>query len=353
MNIIDMRSDTQTKPTDEMIQAMAEADMGDDTLRESASVNRLEEMSAEIMGKEAALFVASTTMGNVLAVLTHCNRGDEVIMGSQAHMFRNEQNGAAILAGAQTVLVPNDIRGSMEPADVAAAIRPKGNSPFPSTGLLCMENTHTSCNGAVIGPEHTKEIADLAHANDIPVHLDGARIFNAAVHLEMPASELVGDVDDVVFGLSKGLSAPEGSLLCGSHEFVDRARRWRRMIGGGWRMVGPMAAAGIVALTTMIPRLAEDNARGRRLAQGLAQVPGIVVDSGGFQTNIVFVEVPPSMGSIHEFMGRLAQEGLKASYPDGRRFRLCTGRHIDDEDVDLAIDRVAKVAKEMLAHNAG
>ena len=353
MKIIDMRSDTQTKPTEEMRQAMAEADMGDDTVRESAAVNRLEEMSAEMMGKEAALFVASTTMGNVLGVLTHCNHGDEVIMGSQAHMFRNEQNGAAILAGAQTILVPNDAEGRMEPEDVAAAIRPKGNAPYPATGLICMENTHTSCNGSVITPEHTKEIVDLAHANGIPVHLDGARIFNAAVHLEMPASELVGDVDDVVFGLSKGLSAPEGSLLCGSQEYIDKARRWRRMIGGGWRQVGPMAAAGIVALKSMIPRLAEDNARGRRLAQGLAQIPGIVVDAERFQTNIVFVEVPPSTGSIHEFMGRLAQEGLKASYPDGHRFRLCTGRHIDDEDVDMAIDRVAKVAREMQAANSG
>ena len=346
MKVIDLRSDTVTQPTEEMRKAMAKAEVGDDVMGEDPSINRLEEMAAEMLGKEAALFTASGTMSNLIAALAHCSRGDEVIMGSEAHMFWNEVGGAATLAGVQVRLVQNDDQGRMDPQEVADAIRPKGNVHFPPTSLVCLENTHNRCNGGVLTPDDTKSIADIAHANGVAVHLDGARIFNAAVSLEMPARELVKDVDDVCFCLSKALSAPVGSLLCGSQEFIEKAHKWRKMVGGGMRQAGVLASAGIVALETMIDRLAEDHAHARRLAAGLAQIPGISVDPEQFQSNIVFVEIEPSLGPVQEFIGRLSQEGVKVSYPGANRFRMVAHRHISAEDVDTAIDRVAGISRE-------
>ena len=353
MKVIDLRSDTVTQPTEEMRRAMAEAELGDDVLGEDPTVIRLEDIASEMLGKEAAMFTASGTMSNLIAALTHCNRGDEVIMGSQAHMFWNEAGGAATLAGVQVHCVPNDDQGRLDPMAVAAAIRPEGNLHFPPTALVCLENTHNRCNGGALTRNETKAVADVAHSSGIAVHLDGARIFNAAVCLETPAGELAKDVDDVCFCLSKGLSAPVGSVLCGSQEFIARARKWRKMLGGGMRQVGVLAAAGIVALETMIDRLAEDHARARRLAEGLAQVPGISVDPERFRTNIVFVDVDPSVGPVQEFMGRLSREEVKVSYPGDRRFRMVTHRHISAQDVDTVIDRVAGVAREMQGVGAG
>ena len=346
MKVIDLRSDTVTQPTEEMRKAMAAAEVGDDVMGEDPSINRLEEMAAEMLGKEAALFTASGTMSNLIAALAHCSRGDEVIMGSEAHMFWNEVGGAATLAGVQVRLVRNDNQGRMDLQEVIDAIRPKGNVHFPPTSLVCLENTHNRCNGGVLTPDDTKSVADVAHANGVAVHLDGARIFNAAVSLEMPARELVKEVDDVCFCLSKALSAPVGSLLCGSQEFIEQAHKWRKMVGGGMRQAGVLASAGIVALETMIDRLAEDHAHARQLAEGLAQVPGIMVDPNQCQSNIVFVEVEPGLGPVQEFIGRLSQEGVRVSYPGANRFRMVTHRHISAEDVDTAIDRVAGVSRE-------
>ena len=346
MRVIDLRSDTVTQPTEAMRRAMAEAEVGDDVLGEDPTVSRLEEKAAELLGKEAAMFTASGTMSNLIAALTHCSRGDEVIMGDEGHMFWNEVAGAATLGGVQVRLVPNDDQGRLDPQDVAAAIRPKGNIHFPATALVCLENTHNRCNGGVLTPEDTKAVADVAHAQGVSVHLDGARVFNAAVCLETPARELVRDVDDVCFCLSKGLSAPVGSVICGSGDFIGRARKWRKMLGGGMRQAGVLAAAGVVALDTMIERLAEDHSNARRLAQGLAQVPGITVDPERFQTNIVFVELDGALGPVQEFIGRLSQEGVKVSYPGANRFRMVTHRHITAEDIYDAIDRVAGVSKE-------
>ena len=347
MKVIDLRSDTVTEPTDEMRQAMAAAEVGDDVLGEDPTVNRLEQMAAELLGKEAALFTASGTMSNLVATLSHCDRGSEVIMGSQAHMFWNEVGGTAALAGVQARLVPNDGGGGLDPADVAAAIRPRGNIHYPSTALVCLENTHNRCNGGVLTPADTRAVAEVAHSNGAAVHLDGARIFNASVALEVPARELARDVDDVSFCLSKGLSAPVGSLLCGSREFVDRARKWRKMVGGGMRQAGVLAAAGIVALETMIDRLADDHAHARHLADGLAQISNLSVDPQDFQTNIVFVGVDPSLGPMQEYMGRLAQQGVKVSYPGERLFRMVTHSHITADDLDTAIQVVASVTREM------
>ena len=345
MAVIDLRSDTVTKPTDEMRRAMAEAEVGDDVFGEDPTVNRLQERSAEILGKEAGLLTTSGTMSNLIALLTYCHRGDEVIMGDQAHIFWNESAGAAALAGAQSRLVPNDDQGRISPADVEAAIRPKTNIHFPPTTLVCLENTHNRCSGMVLTPEDTKGVADVAHAAGAVVHLDGARIFNASVALEVPPAELVKDVDDVSFCLSKGLSCPVGSVIVGTQDFIDQARKWRKMIGGGMRQAGVIAAAGLVAMDTMIDRLADDHANAKKLAEGLANIDGLSVDPERIQTNIVIFEVDPAMSTVQEFMAALDREGVKVSYPGEHTIRMVTHREIDSSEIDDALARISDVAK--------
>ena len=347
MNVIDLRSDTVTKPTDEMRRAMAEAEVGDDVYGEDPSINRLQERAAEILGKEAGLFTASGTMSNLVAALTYCHRGDEIVMGDQAHMFWNESAGASALAGAQIRLIPNDAQGRIDPVDLEGAIRPGGNLHFPPTTLVCLENTHNRCSGGVLTPEDTARIARVAHAAGAKVHLDGARIFNAAVSLEVPADELVKDVDDVSFCLSKALSCPVGSVLCGSQEFIDEARKWRKMVGGGMRQAGVLAAAGLVGLDTMIERLADDHANARHLAEGLANIDGLEVDSDTIQTNIVIFDVDPSVGTAAEVIAALDREGVKVSSPGPHSIRMVTHRHISGEDADEALVRTSKVVREM------
>ena len=345
MAVIDLRSDTVTKPTDEMRRAMAEAEVGDDVFGEDPTINRLQERSAEILGKEAGLLTTSGTMSNLIALLTYCHRGDEVIMGDQAHIFWNESAGAAALAGAQSRLVPNDDQGRISPADVEAAIRPKTNIHFPPTTLVCLENTHNRCSGMVLTPEDTKGVADVAHALGAAVHLDGARIFNASVALEVPPAELVKDVDDVSFCLSKGLSCPVGSVIVGTQDFIDQARKWRKMIGGGMRQAGVIAAAGLVAMDTMIDRLADDHANAKKLAEGLANIDGLSVDPERIQTNIVIFEVDPAMSTVQEFMAALDREGVKVSYPGEHTIRMVTHREIDSSEIDDALARISNVAK--------
>ncbi len=349
MNVIDLRSDTVTKPTEEMRRAMAEAEVGDDVYGEDPTINRLQERAADLLGKEAGLLMASGTMSNLVAALTHCQRGDEIVMGDQAHMFWNESAGASALAGAQIRLIPNDSQGRIDPDDLRGAIRPKGNVHMPPTTLVCLENTHNRCSGGVLTPEDTKRVADVAHAAGAQVHLDGARIFNAAVALEVPAKALVKDVDDVSFCLSKGLSCPVGSVLCGSREFIAGAHKWRKMVGGGMRQAGILAAAGLVALESMIDRLADDHANARRLAQGLANIDGISVDPDSIHTNIVIFEVDESVGTANEVIEALAEEGVLVTYPGKQSLRMVTHRHIGGADVDDALGRVSSVVRRLKA----
>ncbi len=343
MRIIDLRSDTVTQPTDEMRRAMAEAEVGDDVFGEDPSINRLQERAAELMGKEAGLLTASGTMSNLIAALTYCSRGDEVIMGDQAHMFWNESAGVSALAGAQTRLVPNDALGRIDAAEVEAAIRPKTNIHFPPTTLVCLENTHNRCSGMALTPDDTASVAEVAHAAGASVHLDGARIFNAAVALEVPVADLARDVDDVSFCLSKGLSCPVGSVICGSREFIDQARRWRKMVGGGMRQAGVLAAAGLVAMDTMIERLADDHANARQLARGLAEIDGLSLDPERIQTNIVIFEIDPAVATARELIGALDREGVKVSYPGQQSIRMVTHRQISGEDVEEALTRTSNV----------
>lgn len=343
MKVIDLRSDTVTLPTEEMRRAMYEADLGDDVYGEDPTVNALERLAADMLQKEAALLTTSGTMSNLVAVLSQTHPGDEILLGSEAHMFWYEVGGASALGGVVMRTVPNDPSGRIDLDAIEESIR-SSNIHFPRTTLLCLENTHNRCGGTVLSPEYTSEAASLAHKHGLRLHLDGARIFNAAIALDIPASELVKDVDSVCFCLSKGLSAPVGSLLCGTREFVDGARRWRKMVGGGMRQAGIIAAAGIVALRTMIDRLGEDHANARHLAQGLAQIPGLTITQNEVPTNIVMFDSPSNLSGL-EFMRQMNNRSLKLGYRGGQKFRAVTHRMIDTADIDEALDRIELYVK--------
>ena len=349
MTAIDLRSDTVTQPTDDMRRAMAAAEVGDDVFGEDPSINELQERSAALLGKEAGLLTASGTMSNLIATLAWSSHGDEIIMGDQAHMFWNEGAGQAALAGVQTRLVPNDAQGRISADAVAAAIRPPGNLHFPRTSMVCLENTHNRCGGGALTAADTQAVCDAAHAAGVPVHLDGARIFNAAVALEVPPAELARDVDDLSFCLSKSLSCPVGSVLVGSPDFIDQAKRWRKMLGGGMRQAGVLAAAGLVALDTMIDRLAEDHQNARRLAQGLANIDGLNLDPESIQTNIVFFEVDESLGTAADLIAALNRHGVKVSYPGRQSIRMVTHRHIAPADIEEALSRTSAAVRELRA----
>ncbi|MDH7485816.1 MAG: low-specificity L-threonine aldolase [Anaerolineae bacterium] len=342
MRVIDLRSDTITRPTPAMREAMARAEVGDDVFGEDPTVNRLQAMAAERLGKEAALFVASGTMGNLVCLLSHCGRGDEMIVGDQAHTYIYEQGGSAALGGIHPRPLPNQPDGTIRLQDIEAAIR-ADNEHFPRTRLICLENTHNRCGGAVLTPEYMQAVGELARRHGLAVHLDGARIFNAAVALGVDVKELATDADSVTFCLSKGLAAPVGSLVCGSREFIAKARRARKVVGGGWRQAGVIAAAGIVALEQMVERLAEDHANARRLAEGLAALPGIVLDLARVQTDIVIFELQREDMTPEELARRLWERGVWLLTIGGRRLRAVTNYHVTAEDVERALEIFAEV----------
>ena len=342
MKVIDLRSDTITLPTDEMRQAMFEAEVGDDVFGEDPTTNRLEALAAKMLGKEDALFTPSGTMSNLIGILANTRPGDEVIMGSEAHMYWNEVGGAATLGGVMINQVPNDEDGMMDPDKILAVIRPK-NIHYPVTTLLCLENTHNRCGGSVLTPEYTLAVSKIAHEHGMKVYLDGARIFNAAVALGIPAAKLAEPVDSVAFCISKALSAPVGSLLCGSKEFIERARKWRKMLGGGMRQVGVIAAAGIVALEKMVDRLKEDHDNAKRLAKGLARIPGIEIKPRKVATNIVVFGIPPNY-TRPVFIQKMNKLGVKLSAGRGDRYvRAVTQRHVDKADIDETVNRIQKL----------
>lgn len=340
---IDLRSDTVTLPTPQMRAAMANAELGDDVMGEDPTVNRLEEIAAARMNKPAALFVASGTMANLVALLTHCGRGDEVIVGDKAHMFINEVAGMAALGGIQPRTLPNQPDGTLLLDDVRNAIR-GDNVHWPPTRLVTLENTHNACNGSPLAPAYLWSVYDLAQSRGIRVHTDGARIFNASVALGVPVSELTRYTDTISFCLSKGLSAPVGSLLCGSKEFIGEARRHRKMVGGGMRQAGVIAAAGIVALESMIDRLVDDHANAKFLAEGLAEIPGIALDPSCIKTNIVFFDLRNGM-TASQFAERLAHEGVLIGPAGERRLRAVTHYGIERADIEETLGAVNKILK--------
>lgn len=287
MDTIDLRSDTVSWPTPEMRKAMAAAEVGDDCYGEDPTVNRLEAMAAAYLGKEAAVFVASGTMGNLVAILTHCQRADEMIIGQFGHSFTHEVGGSAALGGIHPHIIPVQQDGTLALDDIRAAIRDPNYRLHPPSRLIVLENTNGKRGGIPLTSEYTQSVRKLADQHSLLIHVDGARIWNAAVALDCHVSDLAGPADSVSFCLSKGLCAPVGSLLCGTREFVNRARRIRAMLGGGMRQAGVLAAAGLIALEKMTKRLAEDHANARRLAEGLASIPGINLDMSQVQTNMV------------------------------------------------------------------
>ncbi len=337
---IDLRSDTLTMPTPEMRRAMAEAELGDDVFREDPTVNRLEAMAAERLGKEAALLVTSGTQGNLVGVLSHTRRGDEVICGDQSHIYHYEVAGCAVVGALQLRPLRN-VDGTLDPAEVAAAIRPQ-DVHDPRTGLVCLENTHNRQGGVALTPAQTEAVASVAHRHGIPVHLDGARIFNAAIALGVDVRELTAPVDSVTFCLSKGLAAPVGSVLCGSRDYIETARKYRKMLGGGMREAGVIAAAGLVSLTTMVDRLAEDHENARLLANGLAEIPGLALDPTKVQTNLVFFDVTAPLGAAG-LVAALREREIYCSVSYGNRIRMVTHFGIEKADVERTVRTVAEI----------
>ena len=333
---IELRSDTFTLPSPEMRRAIAEAELGDDVFREDPTVNRLEAMAAERLGKEAALLTASGTMSNLVALLSHCQRGDEVLLGTEAHILHFEAVGGAALGGLELRPIPNDSRGCIDPAAIEEAVRPP-DIHQPRTGLLCLENTQNRCGGTVLSEADLEAMAQVARRWGFPVHLDGARVFNAAVALAVPVAQLVRPVDSVAFSLCKGLACPVGSVLCGSAEFIQRARRYRKMVGGGMRQAGIIAAAGIVALETMIDRLAEDHENARLLAQGLAAIPGLRLVPPQVDSNMVFFTLD-GVNSF-ELTSRLSRAKVLC-LPEAGRVRLVTHYGIERADIEEAVEQI-------------
>jgi len=341
---IDLRSDTVTLPTQQMREAICNAQVGDDVYGEDPTVNRLEELAAEKLGKEAALFVTSGTQGNQICVMTHTQPGDEIILEERSHIITYEVGGIGRLAGVQARLICGK-HGIMSPSDIEAAIR-EDDIHYPKTGLICLENTHNRAGGTVIPLDILKSTYEVAKKHNIPVHMDGARIFNAATYLNVPAKEIAKYADSVMFCLSKGLCAPVGSVIVGTKDFIARARKFRKMLGGGMRQAGFLAAAGIVALENMTTRLAEDHENARLLAEGLNEIPGISIDMNTVQTNIVICDISGLKMTASEFAAKLYEKGIRVNGGNSTAVRFVTHYWIKRSDIETTIEAVKSLAKE-------
>ncbi len=333
--MIDLRSDTVTRPTPRMRAAMAESFVGDDQYGEDPTVNRLEAMAAELLGKEAAVYVPSGTMGNLSALLAHCGRGDEALVGDESHILWFESGGPSTLGGIPLFALKTDRRGRLDPVDIVNAIR-ADRPGYPRTGVVCLENTHNRCGGVVLNLQYMRQVREIAHDRGVPIHLDGARIFNAAASLGVPASVVAAEADSIQFCLSKGLGAPVGSLVAGTGEFIQNVRKQRKVLGGAMRQSGVIAAAGVVAFETMIDRLPEDHARARTLADGLAAIDGIRIDRESVQTNIVVFKLEGTQDHA-EFIAGLKGRGLLVSNYGLRGVRMVTHYEIDDAAIASAL----------------
>lgn len=337
--MIDLRSDTVTLPTEEMRAAMARAEVGDDVYGEDPTVNRLQEAAAAATGKEAALFVPTGSMGNLLAVKCHTQPGDEVVIQQEAHILRFEMGGLCFISGVTPRALPG-LRGILQPDEVAANL----NTDVPyyrmRTTLVCVEDTHNYGSGSVYPLETLAAIRQAADAHRVPIHMDGARVFHAAVAQGVPVSRITQYVDSVMFCFSKGLSAPVGSILCGSREFIEKARRFRRVVGGGMRQAGVVAAAALLALETMVERLAEDHQMARRLAEGLAELPGLHIDPASVETNIVLFRLDGGVPACAALVRQLRERGVLASQLTPDSVRMVTHRHIGAAEVERALAAV-------------
>jgi threonine aldolase len=342
MHTIDLRSDTVTLPTAAMKAAIATAPLGDDVFVEDPTTIELEILAAQKMGKETGLFVASGTMGNLVSILTLCARGEEVILGDSSHTYLYEAGGIAALGGIHPRVVGNESNGTLAIDKIESVIRTE-NVHFPRSRLICLENTQNKCGGRVLSPQYTADVRQLAQEHGLKVHLDGARIFNAAVALGIDVKELTEDADSVSLCLSKGLAAPVGSVICGSQTFITEARRTRKILGGGMRQCGIIAAAGIVALNDMVERLADDHTNARILAQGIAQIKGLTVNPAEVETNIVFFNVTDQQLSGQVLVERLNERGVKMLALGPNRVRAVTHWGIAASDMDAALTALTEV----------
>lgn len=335
--MIDLRSDTVTLPSPEMREVIAKAEVGDDVYGEDPTVNQLEIESAMLLGKEAALFFPSGTMGNLTAVLTHCERGSEIILGNKAHIFLNEGGGAAALGGIHSHTIPNQKNGTLKLDDITSAIR-FDDIHHPRTQLICLENTQNMCGGVALTVEYTKAVGEIARDHQLKLHMDGARIFNAVAALDVNPAQLVEPVDSIMFCLSKGLGAPVGSILCGDTKFINRARKIRKMLGGGMRQAGLVAAAGLFALKKNIPLLKDDQRRARVLAQGLKDVNGISLMDEIPPSNMVYLNLDPELSlDAVQMKAKLKEKGILSGIEGVRQIRLVTHLWITDKDIEDVI----------------
>ena len=337
MKKIDLRSDTITLPTKEMLDAIDRADLGDDVFQEDPTINQLEELAAKRFNKQAALFVPSGTMANLVAVLSHCQRGDEVILGDQAHTFLYEAGGISSFGGVHSRQLVNQADGTIAIDDIKHAIR-KEDVHFPTTRLICLENTHNRCFGMPLSSDYVNSVAEVAKNDSILVHVDGARIFNAAVSLDISVAELTHEIDSVSFCLSKGLSAPAGSLLCGPEDFIYRARRNRKALGGGMRQAGILAAAGIIALENMTERIADDHQNARALAEGISDIKGISLDLDKIQTNIVYFSLDHPKIESSLFLDKMCEKNIHFFELGPSWYRLVTHNGISKDDVSNVVE---------------
>jgi threonine aldolase len=337
MHHLDLRSDTVTIPTQEMRYAMFNAEVGDDVYGDDPSIAKLEKYAAEVVGKEAALFVPSGTFGNQLALFIHCRRGDEVILGDDSHIVVHEVGAASVIAGVHLRTLTSHM-GELNPDEVKSKIRHAEDIHYPSTGLICLENAHS--NGRVISLENMSKIYSIAKENNVPVHLDGARLFNAATHLKVDPKEITKFSDSVMFCLSKGLCSPVGSILAGSKEFIDKARKGRKLMGGGLRQAGFLAAPGLIALEKMRLRLHEDHENAQLLAEELSKIPGIKVNHEDVHINMVFFNMTGTGFDSNKLVDELLKRNIKVNPAEGGVMRFVTNYWIKKEDVYHIIDSI-------------
>tara|TARA_B100000212_G_scaffold256518_1_gene196814 strand:- start:748 stop:1785 length:1038 start_codon:yes stop_codon:yes gene_type:complete len=330
--IIDLRSDTVTQPSDEMRNAISKSLLGDDVFGEDPTVNEIEKKAAQIMGKESALLVPSGTMGNLISILSHCDRGTEIILGHKSHTFVYEGGGISSVGGIHSRQLLNDDIGIIDLEDIKYAVR-DDNVHYPKTSAISLENTHNMCFGSPIGPNYIKSVSDIAKENNLKLHVDGARIFNAAVSLNIDVKDLVKNVDSVTFCLSKGLAAPIGSVVCGSKKFIDKARRHRKVLGGGMRQAGIIAAAGLISLSDYTIQIKKDHNNAKVLAEGLNDIKSLSVQLDYIKTNIIFFKLESDKITAQSLVNSMNSKGIKFFETSPNRFRLVTHYGITKKDI--------------------
>ena len=344
--MIDLRSDTVTLPTNEMKQFIMDSPLGDDVYGEDPSVNLLQKKIAKIFNKESALFVPSGTMANLISVLTHCNRGDEVILGNKSHIFFYEAGGISAFGGVHSHQINNNDDGTININDIENAIRKKGDDHFPKTKLICLENTHNACYGSPINTDFFSEVKNIAKKHNIPIHLDGARIFNAAIALNKSVDELTKDCDSVSCCLSKGLAAPVGSVILGSKNFISKAKSLRKALGGGMRQAGLIASAGIFSLDHMINRIIDDHSNAKILASKLNLIKNRAINLNQVHTNIIFIYNIAKTLSNQDLLLSLEKNNIKIDYKGNSKFRLVTHSGFKKEDINAVIKIFRKIFKD-------